>query len=260
MGFSSIKLVFDKPTLLEKPYFITLFLAKVLLNDLFESLFFRRRGRTIIQDLPHLRIPLRRADNASVFHHIHQACRARIADSHPALQHRNRSATLAPDNINRIVEKRIVGRDGKAVGIELIKCSRVFDENRRFNPQFIEGSEALVDCDTVVMAVGQAADLSWIKPEDNLKLSPRGRLQTDPASVLRDQFPHVHRLHSRRADGCQAKLGVLVASAQFRLDADPFRGFQKNVRRGLLMLHHLARHHGFEQMQDFQVFEHLADD
>jgi ferredoxin len=40
-----------------------------------------------------------------------------------------------------------------------------------------------VDCDTVVLAIGQAADLAWIKPEDNLKLTPRGALQTDPQTM-----------------------------------------------------------------------------
>jgi NADPH-dependent glutamate synthase beta subunit-like oxidoreductase len=79
--------------------------------------------------------------------------------------------------------KRVVGHDGKVTGIELIKASRVFDENRRFNPQFIEGSEETVDCDTVVLAIGQAADLAWIRPEDNLKLTPRGTLQADPATL-----------------------------------------------------------------------------
>jgi NADPH-dependent glutamate synthase beta subunit-like oxidoreductase/NAD-dependent dihydropyrimidine dehydrogenase PreA subunit len=83
----------------------------------------------------------------------------------------------------RFGPKRILGGDGNVSGIELIKCSRVFDENRRFNPQFIEGSEETVDCDTVVLAVGQAADLSWIRPQDNLKMTPRGTLQTDPVTM-----------------------------------------------------------------------------
>jgi NADPH-dependent glutamate synthase beta subunit-like oxidoreductase len=83
----------------------------------------------------------------------------------------------------RFGPKRILGRDGKVTGIELIKASRVFDENRRFNPQFIDGSEQTVDCDTVVLAIGQAADLSWLRPEDNLKVTPRGTLQTDPVTL-----------------------------------------------------------------------------
>ena len=83
----------------------------------------------------------------------------------------------------RFGPRRIIGSDGKVSGIELIKASRVFDENRRFNPQFIEGSEETVDCDTVVLAIGQAAELAWIKPEDNLKVTPRGTLQTDPMTM-----------------------------------------------------------------------------
>ncbi|HXR08290.1 MAG TPA: FAD-dependent oxidoreductase [Candidatus Acidoferrum sp.] len=83
----------------------------------------------------------------------------------------------------RFGPKRILARDGKVTGIELIRASRVFDENRRFNPQFIEGSEETMDCDTVVLAIGQAADLGWIQPADNLKLTPRGTLQTDPLTL-----------------------------------------------------------------------------
>ncbi len=79
--------------------------------------------------------------------------------------------------------RRILGRDGKVTGIELIKASRVFDENRRFNPQFIEGSEETLDADTVVLAIGQSPDLSWIRPDDNLKVTPRGTLQTDPGTM-----------------------------------------------------------------------------
>ena len=83
----------------------------------------------------------------------------------------------------RFGPKRILGEDGKVTGIELIKCGRVFDENRRFNPQFIEGSEETVYCDTVVLAIGQAADLAWVRPEDNLKLTPRGAIQADPVTL-----------------------------------------------------------------------------
>ena len=55
---------------------------------------------------------------------------------------------------------------------------------------------------------------------------------------------------------CRPKIGVLVGAAEFRLHADAPRGFEKNVRRGLLVLHHFARHDGVEQMPDFQMFQH----
>ncbi len=83
----------------------------------------------------------------------------------------------------RFGPKRIVGEAGRVTGIELIRCSRVFDENRRFSPQFVDGSEETVECDTVVLAIGQAADLSWMQAEDNLKVTARGALQTDPQTL-----------------------------------------------------------------------------
>ena len=79
--------------------------------------------------------------------------------------------------------KKIIGASGRVSGIQLIRASSVFDENRRFNPQFIEGSEDIVDCDTVVLAVGQSADLSWLRPGDGLKLTPRGNLQVNPETL-----------------------------------------------------------------------------
>ena len=78
---------------------------------------------------------------------------------------------------------RILGEQGKVHAIELVKCSRVFDDRGRFSPTFIEDQTLTVDCDTVVLAIGQASDLSWIRTEDNLKLTPRGTIQADPETL-----------------------------------------------------------------------------
>ena len=79
--------------------------------------------------------------------------------------------------------KRILGKDGKVSGIELIKVASVFDQNRRFNPTFLEGTEETVAADGVVLAIGQAADLSWVRPEDNLKITSRGAIEADPQTL-----------------------------------------------------------------------------
>jgi ferredoxin len=79
--------------------------------------------------------------------------------------------------------KRILGKDGKVSGIELIKVASVFDQNRRFNPTFLEGTEETVTADGVVLAIGQAADLSWVRPEDNLKITSRGTIEADPQTL-----------------------------------------------------------------------------
>src|SRR5262249_54589364 len=70
--------------------------------------------------------------------------------------------------------KRVLGKDGRVGGRETLKPRWVFAENRRFNPAFHEGSESVVGCDTIIMAIGQAPRLDFLKPEDKVDISPRG--------------------------------------------------------------------------------------
>lgn len=74
---------------------------------------------------------------------------------------------------------RIVGEDGKVVGIETLACSSVFDAQGRFNPTFVTGSEEVLGADSVVLAVGQTSDLDWIRPEDGIEVTPRHTISVD---------------------------------------------------------------------------------
>ncbi|OGU45206.1 MAG: hypothetical protein A3H45_08560 [Ignavibacteria bacterium RIFCSPLOWO2_02_FULL_55_14] len=78
---------------------------------------------------------------------------------------------------------RILGRNGKVVGFETVECISVFDEHRRFNPRFAPASEHTIDADTVIMAIGQTSDLSWIRPEDGIAITPRNTINVDPATL-----------------------------------------------------------------------------
>ena len=74
---------------------------------------------------------------------------------------------------------RVLGRDGKVIGLETLKTMHVFDANRRFNPAFYENSESVIECDTVILAIGQAPNLDFLKPEDGVRVSPRGLIVAD---------------------------------------------------------------------------------
>lgn len=78
---------------------------------------------------------------------------------------------------------RLLGKDGKVEGIELVQVKSVFDSEGRFNPVFLEGTETAIPADTVILAVGQAPDLSWIRPADGLQTTPRGTLLCDPENL-----------------------------------------------------------------------------
>lgn len=80
--------------------------------------------------------------------------------------------------------KRFVGAKGKLAGLETIRCTSVFDANRRFSPVFEEGSESLMACDTVILAIGQASDLSFLKPEDGVETTSQGTIKTDPETLM----------------------------------------------------------------------------
>ena len=57
-----------------------------------------------------------------------------------------------------------IRRDGAGLvtGIELRRCLRVFDEQRRFAPVFDDAQRETLECDTVVLAVGQSPDLGFL--------------------------------------------------------------------------------------------------
>ena len=80
--------------------------------------------------------------------------------------------------------KRMIGKDGKVVALETLKTKWVFDQNKRFNPAFYEGSETELECDTIIMAVGQAPNLDFLKPEDGVEKSPRGLIAVNPQTLM----------------------------------------------------------------------------
>ena len=80
--------------------------------------------------------------------------------------------------------KQFVGKNGKLTGLEVIRCTSVFDEQRRFNPQFAEGTETVIPCDTVILAIGQASDLSFLKPSDGIETTRQGTLKVDPRTLM----------------------------------------------------------------------------
>ena len=68
-------------------------------------------------------------------------------------------------------------------GLEVHTCARVFDEEGRFSPEFEPGTKRVIPCDSVIVAVGQASDLSWIGEEDGIETTPRGTIRIDPQTL-----------------------------------------------------------------------------
>jgi formate dehydrogenase beta subunit len=80
--------------------------------------------------------------------------------------------------------KSIVGEGGRVTALEVLKTKQVFDADGRFNPVFYEGSEFQLDCDTIIMAIGQAAKLDFLRPEDGVEISRRGLIAVEPRTLM----------------------------------------------------------------------------
>ena len=65
--------------------------------------------------------------------------------------------------------KRFIGEDGRLRGIEFVGVKRTYDEEGRFSQVYDETFSELLDVDSVILAIGQQTDLSFIKPSDGIE-------------------------------------------------------------------------------------------
>ncbi len=79
--------------------------------------------------------------------------------------------------------KRILGQSGKVRGIEFIGVKRTYDEYGKFNPDYDPSFSETLDVDSVVLAIGQQTDLSFIKKTDEIELTPGKLIKVDPATL-----------------------------------------------------------------------------
>jgi NADPH-dependent glutamate synthase beta subunit-like oxidoreductase len=84
---------------------------------------------------------------------------------------------------------RIAGSKGRVTGLEFKECTCVFDSEGRFSPQFNEAKRHTLSADTIILAVGQASELSFLK-DSGIQLNDRGQLLFD-RQTMRTSHPTV---------------------------------------------------------------------
>lgn len=75
--------------------------------------------------------------------------------------------------------KRILSENGKVTGIEFKKCVSVFDENRRFNPQYDENDVMVVEADCVLLSIGQSIQWGGLLEGTKAVTRPNGTIEAD---------------------------------------------------------------------------------
>jgi len=77
--------------------------------------------------------------------------------------------------------KKILGENA-VTGLGLIKCTSVFDNAGNFNPTYDEEITNKVSANHIILAVGQAADLGFMKQEKNINTSG-GRIEVEETGL-----------------------------------------------------------------------------
>ena len=75
--------------------------------------------------------------------------------------------------------QRILVEKGKVTGVVFQKVLSIFDEQNRFNPTYDPGDTLTLEADTVLWAIGQRADFSFLKDKpDEVGITKRGLVET----------------------------------------------------------------------------------
>jgi formate dehydrogenase beta subunit len=74
---------------------------------------------------------------------------------------------------------RILGTGGRVSAVELVEVVRITDTHGRYAPVYGGDVAERIDCDAVVLAVGQRPDLSYLGDSGTVRTTPQGLLEVD---------------------------------------------------------------------------------
>jgi len=74
--------------------------------------------------------------------------------------------------------KAVVDEAGTCA-LETVRCASVFDSEKRFAPRFDDSETGRFEADTLILAIGQSADVNNL----GLPLTPRGIIELDPLTL-----------------------------------------------------------------------------
>jgi heterodisulfide reductase subunit A-like polyferredoxin len=114
----------------------------------------------------------------------------------------------------------IQAEDGKLVGLQSHRCVAVFDSKGFFNPSFDGAARRTFPADTLIIAIGQGCDLSYLDQQRDVKKSNRGLLQADQLTLQTDAANVF-----AGGDACQGPASAIKAIAAGQRAAESIHRF-----------------------------------
>lgn len=71
---------------------------------------------------------------------------------------------------------------GRVRGVVFRRCLSVYDANRRFAPTFDDSAREFIECDSVLLSVGQVASLDFLGSDDQLERTSNNAINCDPTT------------------------------------------------------------------------------
>ncbi len=145
---------------------------------------------------------------------------------------------------------KILGENGKVIGIELIKCKSVFDKKGKFDPKFDIEKTKKIETDRVILAVGQSSNLSWIQGIDTKKemISVNEEMQTNSPVVFAG---------GEVARGPSSVVEAVADGASAASAIDKYLGGDGNIYQTLVVSlelnPHIGRIEGFAKMSRVDI-------
>lgn len=84
---------------------------------------------------------------------------------------------------NSIGPKKIITKNSLVTGLEVMDVSALYDENGKFNPQFVTASEKIIEADSIIIAIGQKPNLDFISPHHEIELTNFGTIKVDDTTL-----------------------------------------------------------------------------
>lgn len=125
---------------------------------------------------------------------------------------------------------RIVGDNGRVTRMELVCCTSVFDEQGRFHPRFDESQTTYIDTGMVILAVGQATDLSLL--EGSGLEADRGTISADKDSL--ETSAQGVFAGGEVVSGPSSVIEAIQMGRQAAISMDRYLGGEGDIERALL--------------------------